>query len=89
MIFFHFILQIKVRNDQDLIDWLLNFVEFDPSFRIKQFIIQNLCKTPPFKFNSDDTPLNNENLVNRLWNLMKFLIILFLFYYKSYNILVP
>lgn len=71
-IFRHVIFILLVRNDQELLDWLLNFVEIDPSYKIKHSIIQNLAKYPPFKFNSDETPLNTENLVNRLWNLLKF-----------------
>lgn len=79
ILFMHFLFGVyfvvdvfQVRNDQELLDWLLDYVESDPSFKIKQSIIQNLTKYPPFKLSSDETPLNTEALVNRLWTLMKF-----------------
>jgi hypothetical protein len=62
---------LAVKNDPDLLDYLLTFVEKDPSYRIKQHIIHQLCKNPPFKANAEEASLNNENLVNRLWRLMK------------------
>lgn len=60
-----------VRNDEALFDYLLEFVEFDPSYKLKQHIIQHLCKYPPFKLNSDESAFNNENLVNKIWRLLK------------------
>ena len=63
---------LSIRNDEALMDYLLKVIEFDQSFRIKQFIITSLCRTPPFRLNSDETNMNTENLVNKLWRLMKY-----------------
>jgi hypothetical protein len=68
---------MSVRNDENLLDYLLNIVEFDHSFRIRHFVVSSLCKHPPFKLNSDETTLNSDSLVNKLWRLLGFDIILF------------
>lgn len=58
------------KNDSALFDFLIDFIENDPSYLIRQHIVENICKYPPFKLNSEESCLNNENLVNRLWNLI-------------------
>jgi transcription initiation factor TFIID subunit 2 len=63
---------LSVKNDPDLLDYLLEYVERDPSYRIKQHIVSLLCKYPPLKANSEEASLNNEQLVNRLWRMMKY-----------------
>ncbi|RNA33070.1 transcription initiation factor TFIID subunit 2 [Brachionus plicatilis] len=61
---------MQIKNDPALFDFLADFIENDPSYLIRQHIIQSMCKYPPFKLNSDESCLNTESVVIRLWNLM-------------------
>ena len=60
---------LTFRNDEALIEFLLNVIENDHSFFIKQHLINQLCKVAPLKL--DDSPKIAENIVHRLWSLME------------------
>ena len=60
-----------MRHDEDLMNFLLNFVQNDPSKYIRHYILQLLCKYPPFRPNSDITSLNSQRLNEKLWKLIK------------------
>ena len=65
-----------------MLDFVLDTIETDVSFRVKKSILRAMCKTPPFRFAGAtqltttstlpdaDSPLNTEKLVNKLWRLL-------------------
>jgi transcription initiation factor TFIID subunit 2 len=69
MVAFEIIIEhLEVRNgDDQLLEYLFKFVETDPSYSLRQHIMQHLCKHPPFKLNSEEASLNTEMLVTKLW----------------------
>ena len=58
-------------NDEALLEYLFKFVETDPSYKVRQHILQHMSKHPPFKLNAEEAPLNTEILVNKLWKLLR------------------
>ncbi len=68
-------------NDEALLDFLFKFVETDPSFKLRQHILQHMSKHPPFKLNSEESPLNTESLVNKLWKLLRYFLNFDFFYF--------
>jgi transcription initiation factor TFIID subunit 2 len=62
---------LKVRHDEDLMNYLLEFVQNDPSKYIRHYILHLLCKYPPFRPNSEVNNLNSQRLNEKLWKLIQ------------------
>ena len=62
---------LTLRHDDDLFICLLNSIENDHSFCVKQAIIQHLVKhASVLKFNFDEVTKTTESYVNKLWYLI-------------------
>ncbi|XP_033645134.1 transcription initiation factor TFIID subunit 2-like isoform X1 [Asterias rubens] len=60
---------VKVEANADIFSWLLDIVEQDPMPSVRHRLFQMLIDNPPFK-HREESPLNNEALVERMWTLM-------------------
>lgn len=52
-------------------DYLLTLAESDPVPRVRYLTLLSLARNPPFRMGQSHK-LDNEHLVERLWNLMKY-----------------
>ncbi|XP_064625594.1 transcription initiation factor TFIID subunit 2-like [Lineus longissimus] len=61
----------KVEMSSFVLSWLLDIVEEDPEPYMRHVVLRLLAENPPFT-KQDDTmsPLNTDDLVERLWKLM-------------------
>ncbi len=62
---------LTLRHDDDLFCLLIDSIETDHSYCVKQHIIQQLVKhASAFKFNFDEVSKHSENYANKIWCLM-------------------
>ncbi|XP_078698884.1 transcription initiation factor TFIID subunit 2-like [Branchiostoma floridae x Branchiostoma belcheri] len=57
---------VHVDQDEEVLGWLLDYVENDPIPYVRHKLLQLLLKNPPFT-PKEDSKLNKESLVERLW----------------------
>ena len=61
---------LTLRPEFELIEYLLDAVDTDHSYTVKQHVVQQLHRSAPIKFNFDEISKPAESLLNRLWHLM-------------------
>jgi len=63
---------VSVHDSEKDFEWLLDMIDNEPVPRIRHHILQCLITKPPFTKKSPSSRMNNQALVERLWQLMNY-----------------
>lgn len=61
---------IKVEQQKDYLMFLLNLVEYDPVPSFRYDVLRLLTENPPISNNDSRSPLNTEEILEKIWTLM-------------------